>query len=87
HIQLTPLSLDMLNQLTAETLSCTLELSYPLSKLVYQKTQGNPFFAIQFLKTLYQENFIVFNDQAGYWQCDIANVQTAAVTDNIAEFM
>ena len=63
--QLIPLLLQnlsqlKLNQLVADTLSCTEELALPLSQLVYQKTQGNPFFATQFLKALHQDGLIEF---------------------------
>ncbi|WP_223278346.1 ATP-binding protein, partial [Nostoc sp. 'Peltigera membranacea cyanobiont' 232] len=60
-IVLQPLSeLDM-NQLVADTLNCELLLAQPLTKLVYQKTHGNPFFATQFLKALNDDNLITFD--------------------------
>ncbi|UKO99531.1 ATP-binding sensor histidine kinase [Nostoc sp. UHCC 0870] len=86
-ITLQPLSLNSLNQLTADTLNCTATLAQPLTKLVNQKTQGNPFFATQFLKGLYQDGLICFDLAAGYWQCDIVQVQAAALTDDVVEFM
>ncbi|MCY7394286.1 MAG: AAA family ATPase, partial [Leptolyngbyaceae cyanobacterium CAN_BIN12] len=51
-IALQPLSQHSLNQLVADTLHCEEQLAQPLTELVIQKTQGNPFFAIQFLKAL-----------------------------------
>ncbi|OJJ24718.1 hypothetical protein BI308_14880 [Roseofilum reptotaenium AO1-A] len=42
-ITLSPLSEADLNSLVADTLSCSQEVAWPLSELVYQKTQGNPF--------------------------------------------
>jgi predicted ATPase/signal transduction histidine kinase len=58
---------------------------------VFQKTQGNPFFSIQFLKALHQELLIKFTPptpyQMGGWQCDIAQVNQQAVTDDVVEFM
>ena len=33
----------------------------PLTGLVYEKTGGNPFFAIQFLKTLYDDGLVEFD--------------------------
>ncbi|MBD2343232.1 trifunctional serine/threonine-protein kinase/ATP-binding protein/sensor histidine kinase [Anabaena subtropica] len=86
-ITLEPLSQTSLNQLIGDTLNCTEVLAQPLTKLVYQKTQGNPFFATQFLKALHQDGLIHFDLQAGYWQCDIVQVQEAALTDDVVEFM
>lgn len=86
-ITLKSLSVKSLNQLVAETLNCAIDLAQPLTKLVYQKTQGNPFFVTQFLKALHQDKLITFNAQLGYWQCDISQVRAAALTDNVVEFM
>ncbi|MCL4297877.1 MAG: PAS domain S-box protein [Anaerolineae bacterium] len=86
-ITLAPLRPSDINQLVADSLGCSLELALPLSKLVYQKTQGNPFFNNQFLKALYEEGLITFNDKAKYWQCDLVQVNTVALTDDVVEFM
>ncbi|MGI0494323.1 trifunctional serine/threonine-protein kinase/ATP-binding protein/sensor histidine kinase, partial [Alkalinema pantanalense CENA528] len=86
-IALQPLSQPSLNQLIADTLHCAEPLAEPLTELVMQKTQGNPFFATQFLKTLHQDKLINFDAAAGHWQCDIAQVRDAALTDDVVEFM
>ncbi|NET25206.1 MAG: AAA family ATPase [Okeania sp. SIO1I7] len=86
-ITLAPLSVAHINQLVAETLSCSEELAAPLTDLVYQKTQGNPFFTTQFLKGLYEDGLIAFNPYFGYWECDLVKVRDAALTDDVVEFM
>ncbi|MEH2352440.1 trifunctional serine/threonine-protein kinase/ATP-binding protein/sensor histidine kinase [Nostoc sp.] len=86
-ITLVPLNQKTVNQLVADTLKCSQDLASPLSRLVFQKTQGNPFFSIQFLKALHQELLIKFNSESGYWQCDLAQVNQQAVTDDVVEFM
>ncbi|GGA26215.1 AAA family ATPase [Okeania sp. KiyG1] len=86
-ITLAPLSVAHINQLVAETLSCSVELAEPLTDLVYQKTQGNPFFTTQFLKGLYEDGLIAFNQNLGYWECDLVQVRDAALTDNVVDFM
>ncbi|MBD2163029.1 AAA family ATPase [Calothrix membranacea FACHB-236] len=86
-ITLSPLKISQINQLIADTLNCSPDIALSLTKLVYQKTQGNPFFNNQFLKVLYEEGLIVFNIDVGYWQCDISQVNTLALTDNVVEFM
>ncbi|MGI0490343.1 AAA family ATPase [Alkalinema pantanalense CENA528] len=86
-IALQPLSQNSLNQLITDTLHCAEPLAEPLTELVMQKTQGNPFFTTQFLKTLHQDKLINFDAAAGHWQCDIAQVRDAALTDDVVEFM
>ncbi|MDJ1182969.1 trifunctional serine/threonine-protein kinase/ATP-binding protein/sensor histidine kinase [Roseofilum casamattae] len=86
-ITLPPLAKTCINQLVADTLSCTLKLATPLTELIYRKTEGNPFFTTQFLKRLYDDKFITFNREQGYWQCDLVRVQDASLTDDVVEFM
>ncbi|GAA6620447.1 AAA family ATPase [Scytonema sp. NUACC26] len=86
-ITLTPLSQVDINQLVADTLFCSQELAQPLTDLIYQKTKGNPFFATQFLKALYSDRMITFNQQQQHWECDLAQVKAAALTDDVVEFM
>ncbi|MBN3949785.1 MAG: AAA family ATPase [Nostoc sp. NMS7] len=86
-ITLAPLSQGQVNQLVADTLKCTENLALPLSVLVSQKTQGNPFFAIQFLYALHQDGLIEFNLESGCWQCDITQINQQAVTDDVVKFM
>ncbi|WP_239121391.1 MULTISPECIES: AAA family ATPase [Spirulina sp. CCY15215] len=86
-ITLAPLSKTNLNDLVADTLSCEEEIALPLTELVYQKTQGNPFFATQFLKGLHDDGWIHFNFNVGYWQCDLTRVQELTLSDDVVEFM
>ncbi|MDZ7968231.1 MAG: AAA family ATPase [Nostoc sp. DedSLP03] len=86
-LTLQPLSQIHVNQLTADTLSCSVELAQPLSELVYQKTKGNPFFLTQFLKALHEDGYISFDFQTGHWQCDLATVKLLTLTDDVVEFM
>ncbi|MEC4852346.1 MAG: serine/threonine-protein kinase PknK, partial [Jaaginema sp. PMC 1079.18] len=86
-ISLAPLGLHQVNQLVSETLSCTPEIAQPLTELIYQKTKGNPFFATQFLKGLYEDRLIIFNSNLGCWECDLVKVRDAALTEDVVEFM
>ncbi|HLO47048.1 MAG TPA: serine/threonine-protein kinase PknK, partial [Kamptonema sp.] len=86
-ITLPPLSEPDMNRLVADTLNCQLSLAKPLTKLIYQKTQGNPFFATQFLKALHDDQLISFDWEIQHWQCDLAQVKALAITDDVVEFM
>ncbi|MEO0869884.1 MAG: AAA family ATPase, partial [Cyanobacteria bacterium J06642_11] len=84
---LEPLNNQKLNRLVADTLHSPPHVAQPLTVLVMQKTQGNPFFASQFLRVLHQDRLITFDQETGYWQCDIAQVSAAALTDDVVELM
>jgi predicted ATPase/tRNA A-37 threonylcarbamoyl transferase component Bud32 len=92
QIVLVPLDLTNLNRLIADALHCAPEQSKPLAELVLSKTEGNPFFINQFLKSLYQEGVLKFTppnppEVWGGWQWDIAQARAMAVADNVVEFM
>ncbi|MCA1993527.1 MAG: serine/threonine-protein kinase PknK, partial [Coleofasciculus sp. S288] len=61
HISLSTLNLLDINQLISDTLNCTLAKAQPLAELVLEKTNGNPFFINEFLKSLYLEKLLEFN--------------------------
>lgn len=86
-IALASLSQFHLNHLVADTLHYSADEALPLTQLVHQKTQGNPFFSSQFLKSLYQDELLIFDTSQGKWQYDLAGIQTAALTDDIVQFV
>jgi predicted ATPase/signal transduction histidine kinase/tRNA A-37 threonylcarbamoyl transferase component Bud32 len=86
-IQLSPLSQVDLNHLIADTLRCPESIAVPLTQIVFFPTKGNPFFASQFLKLLYDDGLIELNFDAGYWQYDITIIQNLSLTDDVVEFM
>jgi len=86
-LTLAPLDEVDINRLVADTLLCSLKAAAPLSQLVYQKTQGNPFFATQFLQGLYKDGCIKFDLAQGRWQCHLTQVRQLALTDDVVEFM
>ncbi|MDZ8188948.1 MAG: AAA family ATPase [Nostoc sp. ChiSLP02] len=86
-ITLTPLNQGDLNHLIADTLHCPELVAVPLTQMVFAKTKGNPFFSIQFLKSLYDEGLITLNSDLGYWQYDIAKIKELALTDDVVEFI
>lgn len=86
HIVLSPLELDNVYQLISETLHEP-NFSEDLAKLILDKTQGNPFFLTQLLRSLYQESFISFNFTCNIWQWDIEQISALGVTDNVVDLM
>jgi predicted ATPase/signal transduction histidine kinase/ActR/RegA family two-component response regulator len=91
-ITLKPLDLENLNKLVADTLNCELHLAKPLTESIYLKTNGNPFFTIQFLKILHEDGAIGFehlseNGSMGGWSCDLVRVKALATSDDVLELM
>lgn len=87
EIYLSPLNLDCISQLIAETLHQEVTIIKPLAKLVLSKTSGNPFFINEFLKTLVQEKAIFFNCDRLCWEWDIHQIEAMGITDNVVELL
>ena len=86
-VVLSPLSLEHVVQLVADTVRADPERARPLAALVYEKTGGNPFFAIQFLKTLERERLLWLDEARPTWCWDIGRIQAQGHTDNVVDFM
>ncbi len=92
-IHLGPLDLSNVNQLIADTLHSEPETTKPLAELVMTKTNGNPFFINEFLKSLYSQNLLTFNlpqsplSKGGIWQWNLEQIQSQNITDNVVELM
>jgi predicted ATPase/signal transduction histidine kinase/DNA-binding response OmpR family regulator/tRNA A-37 threonylcarbamoyl transferase component Bud32 len=87
NIVLQPLSINHVNQLVSDTLRTELERTKPLAEVVFNKTQGNPFFLTQLLKSLYQENLLTFSFSEGGWQWDVNRLQNIDISENVVELM
>lgn len=87
EINLQPLSADVLNEMIADVLVTAPPTCQDLSALIYQKTNGNPFFSRQCLFTLSENQAIYFNRDENSWQYNLRLVQDAAISDNVLELM
>ncbi|MGK4006246.1 AAA family ATPase [Sorangium sp. So ce1036] len=90
ELVLAPLSATHVGALVAEAVHAphaSAEQVEPLSRLVHEKTGGNPFFVLQFLIALHQEGLITFDAEEGRWRWDIAAIRGKELTDNVVELM
>nr|WP_313933700.1 PAS domain S-box protein [Phormidium sp. FACHB-77] len=87
EIILTPLTLEPLTQLVAETLHCNPDTVRSLAQVVLRKTEGNPFFVGEFLKLLHSENLLTFDAQQLSWQWNLAEIEAQDITDNVVELL
>ncbi|MGE0812773.1 MAG: sigma 54-interacting transcriptional regulator [Vicinamibacterales bacterium] len=59
----------------------------PLADLMLRKTDGNPFFVIQFLARLADDDLVVFDGMRGAWRARLADIAAARMTDNVLVLM
>jgi len=87
EILLAPLSTDDLSQLVADSVHCERRRVASLAQLIRDKTAGNPFFAIQFLTTLAEQNLLAFDARRRAWSWDVERIRGQDITDNVVDLM
>jgi len=93
QIVLAPLRVEDLAQLMADSLRCDqagphyAERVIPLAHLIHGKTGGNPFFAIQFISALAEEELLTFQRSEEKWSWDLRRIQAKGYTDNVVDLM
>ncbi|MGF6488079.1 trifunctional serine/threonine-protein kinase/ATP-binding protein/sensor histidine kinase [Pseudomonas frederiksbergensis] len=87
EIRLASLAGVHIEQLIAESLRCPPASIVALARLVLDKTGGNPFFVIQFLHALVEEELLVYDHQSSRWRWDLALINGKGYTDNVVDLM
>lgn len=87
HIHIESLNENIVNQLIGDSLykkSCeTIEIS----KLICNKTNGNPFFVRELLNSIYEKGILSFNFSHYKWEWDLKRLESLEVSDNILDFI
>lgn len=87
EIDLRSLDADLTTQLVADLLTSSVDEVSDLAGVVFEKTQGNPFFVQQFLNSLVRRDFLRFDPEQGAWQWDVLEICGAELTDNVVQLM
>ena len=87
EIVLAPLGGEDLARLVGDALRCEPERTAPLARLLLDKTHGNPFFAIEFLRSLAEEELLKFDHRRGRWSWDVKRIHAKNYTDNVVDLM
>ncbi len=87
NLFLKPLEKATVNEVLSDTLHCQPERSQALAKLIHGKTEGNPFFLNEFLKNLYQRDYLNFLHSEGIWDWDVEKIKGVEVSANVVDFM
>ncbi len=87
RLVLQPLKLEHVSQLLSDALHGAPAQVRPLAELVMEKTQGNPFFVNQFLRSLYEEKLLTPEAAQQTWHWDVKKIRALGITDNVVELM
>ena len=91
RLKLTSLNLADVQQLIMDTLHRDLATVKPLAELVFAKTNGNPFFVNELLKTLYDAKLISYETSedaiGGQWCWNLEQIKAIQIGDNVVDLM
>lgn len=87
EIALKPLDREQVGQLLADSFRRSAAELEPLSHVVFEKTQGNPFFISQFLATMEEEDLIHVDPSKGGWVGDAEGAKRLCMTENVVDLM
>ncbi|MBV1787617.1 diguanylate cyclase [Marinobacterium sp. D7] len=87
QLPLGPLNRESVAHLVADALYRDVDEARPLSDLIYDKAQGNPFFTNELLRQLYKEGSLIPNSITGRWDWDLDAVRWSGVSSDVVEFM
>lgn len=87
-IHLSPLEKVHINELVSDTLHTKDKAQLEsFVELLNFKTGGNPFFLVEYLKTLYKESIIEFDHNKNQWTWEFEKVKSYKITDNVVDLM
>ena len=72
-----------LNTMVSDALCIFPRIAEPLSDIIYQKTKGNPFFVISFMRSLVDRGLLEYNFTTMRWSWDDDDVSAMDITDNV----
>ncbi|HEX5112933.1 MAG TPA: serine/threonine-protein kinase PknK, partial [Saprospiraceae bacterium] len=58
-----------------------------LSTLIYEKTKGNAFFTIQFIRLLLDQQLLSFDEPTKKWTANIDKIKAQSFSDNVVDLM
>jgi predicted ATPase len=76
-----------LNTMVSDALCIFPRMTEPLSDIIYQKTKGNPFFVISFMRSLVDGGLLEFNIIARRWVWDEDKVSSMDITGNVLHLL
>ena len=75
------------HEVVAEALRSAVDRVENLASEVYQKTAGNAFFLVNFLKSLVDDGHLTFNVGLMDWSWDDSTIESLQVSDNVADLL
>ncbi|CAH0118227.1 Serine/threonine-protein kinase PknD [Paenibacillus sp. CECT 9249] len=87
ELALTPLTAENLNRIVADTLQSDPDLTLSLTRILFRKTAGNPFFFKQLFKSAYNEGMLTYSKKRKRWEWEEERIQSKEAADDLLQYM
>lgn len=87
RIPLQPLELPDVAQIVAHAVGRPISEVQDLARIVRQKTEGNPLFVGELLRSLYEEGLLYFDRTAGRWAFSVEQIAARGIADNVVDLV
>ncbi|MBN7771781.1 AAA family ATPase [Clostridium aminobutyricum] len=74
-------------EMIGNVLKCQGKEVYELAKIIHEKTLGNPFYIIEFLKYCNEENLLTYNVSEKRWIWKESDIKNSKTSDNVVTFL
>ena len=81
------LTKESITRLLSRKLCLPLRYTRDLAGLVISKTRGNPFFIVQFLRSIIQNKMLLYSTQSCCWTWDLDTIDMQMIPDGVAELL
>jgi len=85
-IEVLPLSHEAIHDFISYLLNVKGQKLVLFTKLVIEKTAGNPFFVIEFIKSLAEKN-LLYKNEYNIWDWQLDKLNALNITDNVVDLM
>ncbi|WP_254616717.1 AAA family ATPase [Burkholderia metallica] len=87
HLLLAPLAVGDMERFVRDATRSDASETGKLAQLMFEKTGGNPFFAVQFLRVLADEGHLTFDRATREWAWNTRHIAQAAFPDSVVDLM
>jgi diguanylate cyclase (GGDEF)-like protein len=80
-----PLGVDHIKRLIRD--NAPLVEAKEVAYIIFERTEGNPFFVKEYLKQLYKDEAIWFDMERLEWKCDLHKINALQISDNVFDML
>jgi predicted ATPase/signal transduction histidine kinase/ActR/RegA family two-component response regulator len=86
-IKLGNLNLQAVAQMISDLVYRPEEEVFQLARVVLERTLGNPFYTIEFLKHCNEKNLIYYDHSETRWKWNETSIRSSKIADNVADYL